>query len=134
MRSETTGERAKGHILLQAHRIRRMASRRDIAGCDCGGQGYLYRPQELLVALEDLPLVEEEIVRLKPERREAIEELRVIRFVMPPQVDIPALVSRLRAHLGGRMPRVGPNHVLTGEPVYHGGPAGFPRASGKIAA
>jgi len=128
-RSETTGERANGQILLQAHRVRRTASRQDIASCGCGGQEYLYRPRELLVALEDLPPVEEEIVRWKPERRETIEELRVMRFMMPPQVDIPVLVSRLRAHLGGRMPRLGPNHVLTGEPIYHGGPAGFPRAA-----
>ena len=61
-----------------------------------------------------------------PERRERLDELGIVRFVLPPTVDIPALVTRLRAPQAGRVPRVGPNHVLAGEPAYQGGPAGRP--------
>jgi subtilisin family serine protease len=44
-------------------------------------------------------------------------------------VDIPGLVARLRATQGARVPRVGPNHVLVGEPAYQGGPFDWPKAS-----
>jgi subtilisin family serine protease len=93
------------------------------------GQEYLYRPRELLVASEDLSLVRAEIARSKPERRETLGQLGVVRFTMPGGVDIPALVTRLRASQTTRAPRVGPNHVLAGEPYYQGGPAGTATAA-----
>jgi subtilisin family serine protease len=118
----------RSQTTLQGRRMGRMAERKDIAVNRSTGQEYLYRPQELLVAAEDLPLVKDEIARAKPERREPIEHLGIVRFVLPPSIDIPALVTRLRA-AQGRVPRVGPNHVLAGEPYYQGGPAGLPKAS-----
>jgi subtilisin family serine protease len=127
--SEYTGKATgRSQSTLQGRRVSRMAERKDIAVNRSTGQEYLYRPQELLVAAEDLPLVRDEIARAKPERREPLDDLRLIRFVFPPNIDIPALVTRLRA-AQGRIPRVGPNHVLSGEPYYQGGPAGYPRAS-----
>jgi subtilisin family serine protease len=115
----------RAHSALQGRRMTRVGERNDISVNRAAGQEYLYRPRELLVVAEDLPLVRAEIERTKPERREPIDELRVVRFRLGPNVDIPALVTRLRA-TQGRVPRVGPNHVFAGEPAYHGGPAGWP--------
>jgi subtilisin family serine protease len=118
------------HALL-GRRMGRLRERKDIAVYGAAGQEYLYRPQELLVAQDDLPLVKDEIAQYHPERQEPIKEVRLVRFVLPPTVDIPSLVTRLRTPQQGRVPRVGPNHVLAGEPAYQGGPAGPPLASSK---
>jgi subtilisin family serine protease len=115
---------ARSQSGLQGRRLSRTDDRRDIAVNRTSGQEYLYRPGELVVASEDLPLVRSELARSKPERRESIAELGMVRFTMPAGVDIPSLVTRLRATQAARVPRVGPNHVLTGEPYYQGGPAG----------
>jgi subtilisin family serine protease len=40
-------------------------------------------------------------------------------------------VTRLRAVQAARVPRVGPNHVLAGEPIYQGGPAGTALAASR---
>jgi subtilisin family serine protease len=109
----------------------RAGDRKDIAVNRAAGREYLYRPAELLVVKDDLPLVQDEINRSNPVRTEQITELGVVRFVLPPTVNIPALVTRLRATDAVRVPRVGPNHVLTGEPFYQGGPAGTPLATAK---
>jgi subtilisin family serine protease len=95
------------------------------------GPGYHYRAQQVLVNRYDLDLVSDELLRLGGERDgEATEQFRgmVVVFRMPPDVDIPTLVDRLRAvpEPGRRQPRVGPNHILTAGPNYHGGPFGDP--------
>src|SRR5262245_15433737 len=89
--------RGRSQSGLQGRRLSRLGDRRDIAVNRSSGQEYLYRPRELLVASEDLALVREEIGRSKPERRETVDTLGVVRFTMPAGVDIPALVTRLRA-------------------------------------
>src|SRR4051794_2730063 len=103
------------------------------------GPGYFYRPHQLLVNSEDLPLVAEELKRLKAvEDQELSEEFR--RYEIPLTVftvvgvPIPALVRRLRAvrEDGSAVPRVGPNHVFGGEPLYHAGPGGEPSPSEPI--
>jgi subtilisin family serine protease len=124
MDGETGAGSARSHSALQGRRLTRIADRTDIAVNPTPGQDYLYRPHELLVAVDDLPLVNAEIVALHPERRERLTDLGIVRFVLPPAVDIPALVTRLRASNPSRVPRVGPNHLLPGEPAYQGGPVG----------
>jgi subtilisin family serine protease len=129
MNGKAGAEGARSHNALQGRRVTRIGERKDISVNRADGQEYLYRPGELLVAAEDVSLVRDEIARAKPERREQLDRLRTVRFVLPRSVDIPALVTRLRATQGPRIPRVGPNHVVCGEPYYQGGPAGFPLAS-----
>jgi subtilisin family serine protease len=98
------------------------------------GPGYLYRPNQLLVNTEDLHLVAEQLERVKavehPElaREFAALEIPVTVFTVT-SVPIPALVTRLRAVRaeGSQVPRVGPNHVFFGEPIYIGSPGGEPR-------
>jgi subtilisin family serine protease len=98
------------------------------------GPGYLYRPNQLIVNTEDLHLVAEQLERVKavehPElaREFAALEIPITVFTVT-SVPIPALVARLRAvrNEGSQVPRVGPNHVFFGEPVYIGSPAGEPR-------
>jgi subtilisin family serine protease len=116
-------------VALQAHRLTRSNDRADVAVHDSSRDGYLYRPGEMLVATADTRLVSTEVARWKPQRRMELKDLGVVRYTFPPGVDIPALVSRLRTPLEGRTPRVGPNHVFTGEPAYQGGPAGFARTT-----
>jgi subtilisin family serine protease len=97
------------------------------------GPGYFYRPEQLLVNTEDLPLVAEQLRRTKatenPElSRQFAEHGIPITVFTVVGVPIPALVSRLRAvrDEGDPVPRVGPNHVFGGEPLYHAGPGGEP--------
>src|SRR5262245_22733061 len=129
MNGKSDADLNRRHEALLGRRMIRAGERKDIAVSRSAGQEYLYRPQQLLVAAEDLPLVREEIAREKPERQETLKQLRIVRFVLPPSVDIPSLVARLRTAREGRVPRVGPNHVLAGEPAYQGGPADAPKAS-----
>jgi subtilisin family serine protease len=117
------------NVSLQAHRLTRANVRADIAINDSSSEGYLYRPGEMLVAASDVRLVAAEVDRWKPLRRESLRALGVVRFSFPDNVDIPSLVSRLRTPLEGRRPRLGPNHVFTGEPAYQGGPADSPNAT-----
>jgi subtilisin family serine protease len=98
------------------------------------GPGYLYRPEQLLVNTEDLHLVAEQLERVKavelPEFTREFEEYGIpITAFLVTSVPIPALVSRLRAVRaeGSPVPRVGPNHVFFGEPIYMGSPASEPR-------
>jgi len=102
----------------------------------CSGT-YLYRPRQVLVeALEPEALADaagELTQRGGVPHEEADDQfgqagLPVRSFLMPPEVHIPGLVTALRHRDGGR-PRlnVSPNHVFSGEPDYHGGPAGEPR-------
>lgn len=97
------------------------------------GLGYFYRPEQLLVNTEDLHLVAEQLRRVKavehPElNRQFIEHEIPITVFRVVGVPIPALVSRLRAvrDEGDPVPRVGPNHVFGGEPLYQAGPGGEP--------
>src|SRR4051794_28927129 len=100
-------------------RIRRLAEcHGDIAVEEGGHGGFLYRPQELLVAAEDVPLVEEELRRYEPKQQDVPDELGVARFLLGRAVDVPELVERLRRSVDGRAPRVSVNHVLSGEPHY----------------
>src|SRR5215208_2178124 len=129
MNGRPDADLSRRHQALLGRRMIRAGERKDIAISRSVGQEYLYRPQQLLVAAEDLPLVREEIEKQQPERQEQLRQLRLVRFVLPPSVDIPWLVSRLRTTQAGRVPRVGPNHVLAGEPLYQGGPADSAKAT-----
>jgi len=129
MNGKSDADLNRRHQALLGRRMIRAGERKDIAVSRSVGQEYLYRPQQILVAADDLPLVREEIAKQQPERQEQLNQLRLVRFVFPPNVDIPGLVSRLRTTQGGRVPRVGPNHVLAGEPAYQGGPADTPKPS-----
>src|SRR4051794_11192337 len=97
------------------------------------GPGYLYRPGQLLVNNADLHLVVEQLkevdAQLHPDFSRQFAEFKIpVSVYQVTSVPIPDLVSRLRAPRedGTPAPRVGPNHVLTGEPTYHGGPGGEP--------
>ena len=98
------------------------------------GPGFLYRPNQLVVNTEDLPLVANQLREVgaeeQPELSRAFAEHGIpISVFFVTAVPIPTLVSRLRSvkDEGSPVPRLGPNHVLTGEPTYHGGAGGEPR-------
>jgi subtilisin family serine protease len=104
----------------------------------CSGS-YLYRPRQVLVeSLEAKALTDtsNELVRRGGVPHEHADDkfsqadLPVRSFLMPPDVHIPTLVTELRHHLddGPRL-NLAPNHVFSGEPNYHGGPAGEPRSA-----
>lgn len=101
------------------------------------GPGYLYRPRQILLETGVTPeyqRTEEELRRRGAVLDEALNEsfrsadLPVQAFLLPPGVDIPALVSELRRPSGNGepLPNVGPNYVFSGEPDYQGGPYGDP--------
>lgn len=99
------------------------------------GPGFLYRPRQVLVGTDTplLPTVVEQLTRRggvpdnELDRGFATAGLPVRAFLMPAEVDIPALVTRLRRQQPREpIPQIAPNHVLCGEPDYHGGPAGEP--------
>jgi subtilisin family serine protease len=91
--------------------------------CAAGGE-YWYRPREVLVAADDLDGdLEAELRRWGGVAEPGVfGEIGVVRYRLPEDVDIPSLVSRLRARPDGRVARIGPHHVFIGEPKYHGGP------------
>jgi subtilisin family serine protease len=102
------------------------------------GPGYLYRPRQILLEIGDMRVnqrTEEELRRRGAVLNEELNQnfrsadLSVQAFLLPPEVDIPALVSELRRPLGNGepLPNVGPNYVFSGEPDYQGGPYGDPR-------
>jgi subtilisin family serine protease len=95
-----------------------------VSTCAAGGE-FWYRPRQLLVAREDLDDdLQAELKRwgARPERGSIFEEIGVVRFLLPEDVDVPSLVSRLRVRPDGRTARIGPHNVFIGEPPYHGGP------------
>jgi subtilisin family serine protease len=101
------------------------------------GPGYLYRPRQILLEIGDMHVTQrtEEELRQRGavpneelNRNFRLADLSVQAFLLPPEVDIPALVSELRQPLGNGepLPNVGPNYVFSGEPDYQGGPFGDP--------
>jgi subtilisin family serine protease len=112
----------------------RLAHRSDIAvfaggAADKGKEdrvGYLYRPHEVIVRREDADRAIGFFDKAGVAVRERCESpaLDVVRFRMAPGTSVPDLVHRFRAEPSA--PPVAPHYVLTGEPVYQGGPAGFP--------
>jgi subtilisin family serine protease len=90
------------------------------------GVEYLCRPGEVLVAEEDLD--EDLTGRLegwgawRDDESPVLGEIGVLRYRLPPDVDVGTVVSDARNRPDRRVPRVGPNHLLIGEPAYHGGP------------
>jgi hypothetical protein len=103
------------------------------------GKGFLYRPRQLLMDITDAvatDFVMAELIRLDGVPNEqsdasfAAVDLPVRAWLMPAHVNLPALVTELRRAGHGRPgPNVSVNHVLSGEPDYHGGPAGEPRSA-----
>jgi subtilisin family serine protease len=98
------------------------------------GPDYLYRPEQVLVHNEDLPLVERQLKALRATIREDLTEdlaeqgIPITVFIVR-TAPVPSVVDRLLAHRDpdDPAPRVAPNHVLVGEPRYMGGPGGEPR-------
>ncbi len=105
------------------------------------GAGYLYRPGELLLDREADELFARDLAARdasRDGRTEALDALGLRLWTLPDGVDVPALVRELRARSAavaedGRSPRIAVNHVLAGEPIYHGGPGGPPRGSDALA-
>ncbi len=100
------------------------------------GPGYLYRPRQVLLEADGSFSAERVQLELlqrggvpdsELDRSFAAAGLPVLAFLMPIDVYIPALVSELRRSTDGQPPpNIGPNHVFSGEPDYHGGPYGEP--------
>ncbi len=104
------------------------------------GPGFLYRPEELLVAVPPGSGHAERVLRLLDGRTDGYSrydeqlqalDLGVRSLHLDPAVDLPALLRELAAEpLTDEGPlRVAPNTVLAGEPPYMGGPGGPPRRS-----
>lgn len=93
------------------------------------GPGYLYRPTDVLVAEQDVELVAGELREAGAEEQEPLGH-GFVRFRFRENVAVPELLARLRTPRDGRVPRVGPNHVLLGQPNLFGGPFDF--ASGAL--
>jgi hypothetical protein len=121
---------------FKRNRLRRLKQRLDIAVYpdvqDLKNVGYLYRPHEILVREEGpapaLPFFEKfgAVVR---ERCES-PKLGIVRYKLAPGTDIPKLVQQFRETRGA--PPAAPHHVLTGLPIYLGGPAGLPTPGDPI--
>jgi subtilisin family serine protease len=99
------------------------------------GGGIHYRDQLILVNVDDVDLVHEELRELGAVIEPVDEAVNkyVVVYRIPPELDVLDVVRRLRAR-PGREPRVGPNHVIFGEPNYHGGPYGDPPPAPPIPA
>ena len=105
------------------------------------GHGFLYRPRQVLFGTGRAwsPTVASQLQRDggvpddELNRGFAEAKLPVRAYLMPPEVNIPRLVDRLRERdAGDPVPDVGPNHVFCGEPNYEGGPDGEPLNAAAI--
>jgi subtilisin family serine protease len=107
------------------------------------GPGYRYRPRQILLEIGEGPEYQLTAEELKKHHAVVDERLTqsfasvglpVEAFLLPPDVSIPALVSRLRRRTrsGAPVPNVGPNYVFSGEPDYQGGPAGEPTNASRF--
>jgi subtilisin family serine protease len=118
----------KGRTDMATHEERqeRLALRDDIAAYTAvSGVEYAYRPGQVICAIEDEPLVGAALAEVGAEP--ASDELPgVLLYRAPDDLDIPALVERLRSTEGERAPRVGPNHVVFGVPAFRGSPGDEP--------
>jgi subtilisin family serine protease len=108
-----------------------------------GSGRYLYRPRQVLVeAVES-----QESTQLANElnRRGGVPDdhvnshfdevnLPVRSFTMPDEVDIQDLVTEFRQREDDHARlNIAPNHVFSGEQIYHGGPSGEPSSAEKFA-
>lgn len=57
---------------------------------------------------------------------QALTEIGLRRWYVPHDREVPRVVAMLRASVEGPPVSVAPNHVLSFEPFYHGGPGGAP--------
>jgi hypothetical protein len=108
-----------------------------------GSGRYLYRPRQVLV--EAVESQESTQIANELNRRGGIpaEEvnshfdevnLPVRSFAMPDEVDIQDLVTEFRQREDDHARlNIAPNHVFSGEQIYHGGPSGEPRSAEKFA-
>lgn len=118
---------------LRRHRARRLGERTDLARVE-GELAHLHRPREVLVARDDLRGLRGPLAELGAVERETpsgLEE-RLVRFEFDrdvPGADFPGRVRRLRGGDRDVPLRIAPNHVLTGLPYVHGGPACFASAT-----
>jgi hypothetical protein len=115
----------------------------DDTGGVLNGPGYRYRPRQILLEIGESPEYQLTAAELKKYRAAPDERLNqsfasvglpVEAFVLPADVSIPALVSRLRRRTrsGAPLPNVGPNYVFSGEPDYQGGPSGDPSNASRF--
>lgn len=110
---------------------------------DLEGRGYLYAKNELLVSTRDYERVAKALDRLnvgaKPQHS---DELGVVRVQLDPapgtegQRTVPDMLAEVRKVVAGEGEfaegpplHIAPNHVLSGEPEYEGGPATWARRS-----
>jgi subtilisin family serine protease len=96
------------------------------------GRGYLYIKDELLVVAPDLPRLKRALESHNIEvGHEGGDDLGVLRLQLEfrpgaSRLEVPEILAQIRAGVAAEEPqiRVGPNHVLAGEPEYEGGPFG----------
>jgi subtilisin family serine protease len=89
---------------------------------------YLYVLGELLVSAGDRDAARRRLRALgaKIQAEEPVGDLPVVRFLLTRDARIPDLVLRLRGDGNQPLVNAAPHFVVAGEPVYQGGPAGFP--------
>lgn len=132
MAGKRDGGSRDAHRAIQSHRMARLAHRDDIH-LDDTAHSHLRVPNEVLVARDDLRLVEAGLSEVGATELEVVPSLteRVARFEIPDREHVPDVVAQLRSRGRDVAARVGPNHVVTGLPNVQGGPAGFAIASAE---
>jgi subtilisin family serine protease len=99
--------------------IRERKVRKGIAVWEKGDDGFLYMPGQLLVDAPDDATAVKVLDGAIERRRDLNDKLAVAHYDV--RGDVPELVERLR----NEGIRSGPNHVMSGEPRYKGGPGTF---------
>lgn len=100
------------------------------------GTDFVYKAGEILVSERDEALLGQGLtgVDARPDEKGNAELSRlglpVRRWHVPEDTDVPALVGKLRdANLGAdghAVPEIAVNHMVSGEPLYDGGPGDYP--------
>jgi hypothetical protein len=105
---------------------RPITERADVAAIGVDGREYLHRPGHLLAISAHADALRSHLDSVGVGVTARSESGGIVRFTVDPAHDVHGTASEL----AGRGLRVSPNHVLTAEPVYLGGPGGPVRPSG----
>jgi hypothetical protein len=137
MREPELGQNEDPYVERRVRDLRRLVRQGEVLF----GEGYVYRPRELLCSAEDERRLEPFLreFRSQPDDRTnahlAERRLDLRRWLLPDDVPVPLAVDRLRLIDPERPPVVGPNQVMGTEGVRWGwGGGGAPRLGPPLSA
>lgn len=106
------------------------------------GPDFLYLAGDVLVGAREESALADDLRQLggrpdgKANRELTDKGFGIRRWQVPAETDVPAVLRGIRGKYADqgahRRPALAVNHLVSGEPFYHGGPGSFPRVTGRL--